>query len=229
VQSRPAQALDLGRFSTRFSPELCVTEEQFLALISVGRETESLEAKPGGARSDQFLAARVVRAALGMANHEGGGWIVIGIEEEPDGTFDLVGVPEANLAGWNHDDVSAMINGCAQPHIAVETSHVQTDGRGFVVVRLQEFIDVPVICKAQGPTPPGDRQIYRKDVCYARSRRKPETIEAMSDATTWRTLIDLAGNKAATRALKLVGVQAPAAAAQERDAERFAAQLGDLA
>src|SRR4051812_38488119 len=91
-----------------------MTEEQFRALIAAGRESESLEAKPGGSRGDQYLAARIVRAALGMTNHEGGGFVIIGIEERLDGTFDLVGIPLANLATWNHDDVSAMINGIAE-------------------------------------------------------------------------------------------------------------------
>jgi len=57
-----------------------MTEEQFRTLIAAGRESESLEAKPGSLRTDSILGGRVVRAALGMANHEGGGFIVIGIE-----------------------------------------------------------------------------------------------------------------------------------------------------
>jgi hypothetical protein len=204
-----------------------VTEEHFRALIAAGRESESLEAKPGGLRTDSILGARVVRAALGMANHEGGGFIVIGIKERADGTFDLVGVPSANLATWNHDDVSAMINGIADPHVAIETDTVTSDGRTFVVITVGEFVDVPVVCRANGPTPPGERQVYRKDACYARSRRKPETIEAITDPTTWRTLIELAANKGARRILQVIGVGAPAAAVPN-DAARFAAQLGDV-
>lgn len=50
-----------------------MTDEQFKALVAPNRESESLEAKPGGNRADAVLAARVIRAALGMANHEGGG------------------------------------------------------------------------------------------------------------------------------------------------------------
>jgi hypothetical protein len=87
-----------------------MTDEQFKALIAANRESESLEAKPGGPRTDRILAAKVIRAALGMANHDGGGWVVVGIEERGDGTFELSGVPAANVATWNHDDVSAMIN-----------------------------------------------------------------------------------------------------------------------
>jgi hypothetical protein len=72
-----------------------MTEDQFRALIAAGRESESLEAKPGGLRTGQFLGARLIRAALGMTNHEGGGFVVVGIEEHQDGTFELVGVPTA--------------------------------------------------------------------------------------------------------------------------------------
>ena len=205
-----------------------MTEEQFRALIAAGRESESLEAKPGGTRDDQYLAARVVRAALGMTNHEGGGFVVIGVEERADGTFDLVGIPAANLATWNHDDVSAMINGVADPHIAIETDAVTSDGRTFVVITVAEFVDVPVVCRANGPTVPGEpRQIYKKDACYARSRRKPETIEAITDPTTWRTLMELAANKGARRILKVIGTGAAQAPAPD-DANRFAAQLGEF-
>lgn len=204
-----------------------MTEEQFRALIAAGRESESLEAKPGGLRTDRFLGARVVRSALGMANHEGGGFIVIGVEERADGTFDLVGVPAVNLATWNHDDVSAMINGVADPHISIETDIVASDGRTFVVITIREFVDVPVVCRVNGPALPGERQIHRKDACYARSRRKPETIEAITDPTTWRTLMDLAANKNARRILNVIGIRAQPADGPN-DANRFAAQLEDV-
>jgi hypothetical protein len=204
-----------------------MTEEQFRALIAPGRESESLEAKPGGLRTDQILGARVVRAALGMANHEGGGSIVIGIGEQPDGTFDLTGIPAANLATWNHDDVSAMINGVADPHISIETDAVTSEGRTFVVITVREFVDIPVVCRVNGSTPTGERQIYRKDACYARSRRKPETIEAITDPTTWRSLMELAANKGARRIFNVIGVGTQPAAAPN-DADRFAAQIGDI-
>jgi predicted HTH transcriptional regulator len=204
-----------------------MTEEQFRALIAAGRESESVEAKPGGLRTDAYLGARVVRSALGMTNHEGGGFIVIGIEEQADGMFDLVGIPAANLPTWNHDDVSAMINGVADPHISIDTNALTSDGRTFVVISVREFVDVPVVCRANGPTQPGDRQIYRKDACYARSRRKPETIEAITDATTWRTLMELAANKGARRILSVIGGGARPAPVPN-DADRFAAQLGEF-
>jgi hypothetical protein len=204
-----------------------MTEEQFRALIAAGRESESLEVKPGGLRTDPYVGARVVRAALGMANHEGGGFIVIGIEERSDGTFDLAGIPTANLGSWNHDDVSAMINGVAEPHIAIETATVASEGGTFVVITVGEFVDVPVVCRANGPTPPGDRQIHRKDACYARSRRKPETIEAITDPTTWRTLMELAASKSARRILKVIGI-GDRPVETPNDAQRFAAQLEDI-
>lgn len=204
-----------------------MTEERFRALIAAGRESSSLEAKPGGLRTDPYVGARVVRAALGMTNHAGGGFIVIGIEERPDGTFDLVGIPTENLATWNHDDVSAMINGVADPHIAIETDVVISEGRTFVVITVGEFVDVPVVCRANGPTPPAGRQIFRKDACYARSRRKPETIEAITDSTTWRTLMELAATKGARRILNVIGFGNRPAEGRN-DAERFAAQREDL-
>ena len=204
-----------------------MTEEKFLALIAAGRESESLEAKPGGIRTDALLGARVVRAALGMANHEGGGFIVVGIEEDQAGRFQLTGIPDANLASWNHDDVSSMINGAAEPHVSIETHAVISEGLTFVVISVGEFVDVPVVCRKQGPVLPGGRRTHDKDVCYARSRRKPETIDAASDATTWRTLMDLAGTKTARKILSVVG-SGVRPQPIPGDAERFADQLGDF-
>lgn len=204
-----------------------MTEDQFRALIAAGRESESLEAKPGGSRTDQFLGARVVRAALGMANHEGGGFIAVGITERADGTFELTGISSANLEGWNHDDVSAMINGVAEPHIPIDTDVVRFEGNTFVVITVHEFVDVPVVCRSNGPTLSGERQVYRKDACYARSRRKPETIEAITDATTWRTLMDLVGSKAARRIINVIDL-GPRPKPEPDDEAQFTAQLEDL-
>lgn len=205
-----------------------MTSEELRSLLAIGRESESLEVKAGGSRTaDPILAARVVRAALGMANHEGGGWIIVGIEENADGTFNLVGTPAANVATWNHDDVSAMINGVADPHVAIDTDIVEMDGRTYIAIRVHEFVDVPVVCRGQGPTPQGQRQVYRPDTCYARSRRKPETIEAISDPTTWRTLMELAARKAAAQILRVVGTGIPQHP-QPNDEQLFARQLEDL-
>lgn len=205
-----------------------ISEEDFLALAAPGRESAGLEAKPGGSRSDPVLGALVTRAALGLANHEGGGWILVGIEESASG-FNLVGVPDINLPSWNHDDVASMINGVADPHIAIETDTAISDGKTFVVIRIAEFIDVPVVCRAHGPSQPSGKQIYRKDVCYGRSRRKPETIDVLTDPTTWRTLIERSADKLAGRLVRVMQSHGLQMTASVSDAERFAAEREDLA
>jgi predicted HTH transcriptional regulator len=165
---------------------------------------------------------------MGMANHEQGGWIVVGIEEDSDGTFTLVGIPPDNVPSWNHDDVSAMVNGVADPPISLETETVIVDDKTFVVIRVHQFLDIPVVARSNGPTPKGEKaQVYRKDTCYARSRKKPETIDAMSDPSTWRTLIELASLKEARRILNVIGVVATREAVPD-DAAKFEAQLEDL-
>lgn len=120
-----------------------------------------------------------------------------------------------------------MINGVADPHVAIDTDIVDSEGRAFIVIRVHEFVDVPIVSRGQGPTPRGERQVFKKDTCYARSRRKPETIEALSDPTTWRTLIELAASKGAARILKVIGVGAPQQSIPD-DEEQFNAQLEDL-
>ena len=72
----------------------------------------AVEFKPGAPRTSSEVFARVVRAALALANSKDGGWIILGIEER-DKKPQLIGLQAADLASWNYDDVSAALNGFA--------------------------------------------------------------------------------------------------------------------
>ena len=58
-----------------------MTDEEFAQLLALSHEISGVEFKGPGARSDRRLFARVVRAALGMANRRDGGTVVIGVED----------------------------------------------------------------------------------------------------------------------------------------------------
>ena len=99
------------------------------------------------------------------------------------------------------------------------------NGNSFIVLLVEEFADVPVICKR----PYGS--VLREGACYVRTRRKPETTEIPTQADM-RDLLDLAIEKGVRRFLERaerVGLTAPQAVdPPASEQERFDEQLGDL-
>lgn len=172
-----------------------MTEEEFAEIIARGREQSSVEFKRPGLRTDKHLFAKVTRAALGMANRRDGGIIIVGVKEDTTG-LTPEGLTDEELSTWRHDDVADGFAPYADPSLEFETEQVAYQGQNFIVIRVEEFSEVPVLCK-RGYNK--DREvILRAGACYIRPRRKPETIE-VSTYADMRDLIDLATDKSLRR------------------------------
>ncbi|MDR3634664.1 MAG: ATP-binding protein [Isosphaeraceae bacterium] len=175
-----------------------MTEKEFGDLLLVGHELRDVEFKaPGksGRRMSPFLA-KVVRAILGMANIQDGGRVIIGVEEE-DSTLLETGLDEDQLESWkNYDAIAELVNGYATPTVSFERDFQLYKGRTFVILKVNEFAEIPILCRheyhdpASGKAPP----ILRRGACYVRSRHKPETAEIRSEEEM-RGLLDLAIEK----------------------------------
>jgi hypothetical protein len=107
---------------------------------------------------------------------------------------------------------------------------VSTDGKTFVILSVEEFETIPVICKRQFNDPRNPAKVVlRPGACYVRTRRKPETSEIPSQ-TEMRELLELATRKgirhflerAAAAGLPVATPGAPSAA------EHYDAELGDF-
>ena len=130
--------------------------------LEAGRsERRNLEYKRG-ARWDS-LKYNITKAALAMANLEGGGYVIIGVEDG-DGRYQLSGMPESDVRTYKIDDVSEFINKYADPHIEIDLGTFQN----VVVVQVFEFEEVPVVCKK-------DSDDLERGRIYVRPRRKNES------------------------------------------------------
>jgi predicted HTH transcriptional regulator len=171
--------------------------ERFLELRALIREQRAFEAKKSGSMNEPAFVVRVIRAALAMANHQDGGVIVVGVED--GNPLRWVGMAEDDLATWsNADSFADKLTAYSDPPIAFEIGvHEDADANRFVVIEIDEFVDVPVICKKnfQG--------ILQEGFCYVRSRRKPESVSVPGQAEM-RELLDLASEKALRRMLGVV-------------------------
>jgi predicted HTH transcriptional regulator len=199
-----------------------MTEDEFEALLAPGHEQRGVEFKGPGRRSDRQFFARVARAVLGMANRRDGGVVVIGVEDK-SGTLKPVGLSVPDLATWKYDDIADSLAVYADPSVSFDLEIAEYKGSHYVILSVDEFEDVPVLCNKPYP------DTLRNGACYVRSRRKPETSEIPSQADM-RDLIELATEKRLRRFV----AQARAAgldisgAALPTDEERFENQQGDL-
>lgn len=161
-----------------------MTENELRDSIAFGREQRQIEFKSPGPRTDAQLVAKVIRAMLGMANKAHGGYVIVGVHD--DGTnLDPIGVNAADLATWNYDDLASKVGEYADPFISFNIAAVPLDGKNYVVIEMQQFESVPIICERQYDG------ILKDGALYVRGTDKIETIEVNS-YVLMRELIDRA-------------------------------------
>lgn len=203
-----------------------MTDQEFAEILALRHEGPGIEFKGPGSASDNQLFTKVVKAMLGMANRRDGGRVVIGVEDN-DGVLNPVGLSNSDQDTWKYDDVAAKLAKYADPSVSFELETQQYNGNHYVVLRVREFEDIPVLCKKdyQG--------VLRKGACYVRPRRKPETTEIPTQEDM-RDLLDLASEKRLRRYLEQArragGIVVPLQPGllPPSDRELFDRQLGDL-
>ena len=199
-----------------------MTDLEFIQILGLGHETSGVEFKGAGPRSNNQLFAQVARAILGMANRRDGGTVIIGVEDA-SGVLNPVGLSSDDLTTWRYDDIADGITRYADPSVSFDLEVKEYNGNQYVVLDIEEFADIPVLCKRdyQG--------VLRNGACYVRSGRKPETTEIPTQ-TEMRELLQLATDKAVVRRLtenRRMGL-IPEIPLVVTDQERFDEQAGEL-
>lgn len=170
-----------------------LTPDQLRTAIAFGREQRGIEFKGPGKRTDKAFMGKVVRAMLGMANKQGGGFVIIGVND--DGTFlTPAGLSADELATWSYDDLASSASNYADPYVDFAVESVDVDGKTYAVVEVQQFDELPVICKRSLDP------ILRDGAVYARPRGKIETVECPSHVEM-REILDAAAEKSAKQML----------------------------
>jgi predicted HTH transcriptional regulator len=169
-----------------------VTEQDFETLLARGYETNGVEFKGHGNRTDSAFLAGVIRATLGMANRRDGGLVILGVA--PD-SLDPTGFDDDELKSWlNYDELAARVNEFASPSVRFDLEAPTFRGRRFVFIRVHEFDEIPILCSKDFHGPGKGPPILRRGACYVRARHKPETSEIPSEEEM-RELLELAIDK----------------------------------
>ena len=203
---------------------MSVIDEDFIKIMGLDHELNGVEFKSPGPMSNRRLVMQVIKAILGMSNRRDGGKIIIGVGDN-QGVLNPIGLTPLELSEWTPDAVADQVANYADPNATFTLEKREYEGNSYVVLTVEEFSDVPVLCKRDY----GD--VLRAGACYVRPRRKPETTEIPTQADM-RDLLDLAIEKGVTRFLeraRRVGLFiSPTVETSTSDQERFDEQLGDL-
>ena len=128
-----------------------MTDSEFAQILALSHERSGIEFKGPGSASDRGIFAQFVKAVLGMANRRDGGTVIIGVDDS-QGNLTPIGLNEQALATWKYDDVADRIAEYADPGIAFDLEVREYNGDKYVVVQVEEFTDIPVLCKKGYPS-----------------------------------------------------------------------------
>jgi hypothetical protein len=156
-------------------------------------QRRNVELKRSISWDDSEVKAKIVKTILGMSNIQDGGYLILGFEEH-DGSFEPVGLSEDDLKSYKYDDVCAEVSRYADPYATflMEVIEDEESGRKFLVLSINEFEEIPVICRRNG------LQNLQEGVLYTRSRRLPSTT-AVPSQSEMREIIDMAIKKGLRR------------------------------
>ena len=148
---------------------------ELLDLIEHGIEERNLEYKGPFPWTDKELIGKLCKSIMAMSNLRDGGAIIIGVEEEPKGTWTPVGLSATDVMTFNQDDIADFVNGYASPSARFSTRIVKREEKPYVVIEVQRFAEVPIVCRKSGPAG------LRPGAMYTRSFKKIETVEVGSE------------------------------------------------
>lgn len=207
--------------TTRSTEPLPARQAEFLTL---GAEAPGLEFK--GAVSWQDVDSRLdlIRTFMAMSNLPDGGAVVIGVRENPDGTYTPVGVSEPQYDSFAPDDVADQTARYADPPVEMRTIKGHYNGLLFVVVEIESSTDVPTVCKQ---THGGRSGALREGAVYVRPPGKPRT-EAIHTYQDMRAIIDQAVERRIERFRDLGLLPSAGEARPAGDREALDREIEDL-
>lgn len=167
--------------------------KELLQFLEHAREERNLEYKESMDWADSGTQHKVVVAAMAMANIQDGGTLVFGMKEVDDGSFISEGMDPKHYASFNQDDVQVKVNSLADPYVNLVLNKIAFKERLFVIIQVQQFDTIPVICKRDSKEM-HQGKFYTRTSCgdlYTRSWKKYES-SIIKTQNELREIIDLA-------------------------------------
>lgn len=198
-----------------------MNDQIFYDLVFHGREERNLEYKSDIKWENAEIKAKLTKTILSMCNIRDGGVIIIGVTEK-DETFEPTGITEENFNSFKQDDISVYVNEFADPYVEVLVKRIELDSKKFIVIQIEEFPELPVICKKDGV-----EGLFRGTI-YTRPRRKNESVKVPTQVEM-REIIEMAVEKSQLKLQKSIRSSGyDIVSIDEKNKELFDKQLGEL-
>ena len=170
-----------------------MSEVDFLELIEAGHESRNIEFKSPFSWTDDnsvWLREKVIKTILGLANTPDGGYVIVGIEEDEHRRPVFSGLDEDQINSFSYDGVKGNVDGFSSTNPNFDISLATYQNKKFIVLKVEEFDDIPIICKNNSRT----EQLLKKGVVYCRSRSGPPQTVPVTE-TEMREIIQKAVDK----------------------------------
>ncbi|MBA7713685.1 hypothetical protein ES703_122691 [subsurface metagenome] len=165
---------------------------------------------------------KVTRCTLAMSNIRDGGTLIFGVDEVNSGEYNENGMDPGDSETFNQDDVSDYVNEFSDPPIQLKIDKVTHTSKIFLVIQINEFEEIPIVCKKSG-------QDLKRGAIYTRSKKKNESVQ-VSSQNEMREILEMALEKNLRKFMirlersGLIKLITP----KVEDETRFENQLGDL-
>lgn len=151
-----------------------IAEQQLKLMLEGGYETRNKEFKSPFSWNDTnslWLKEHVIRGVLAMTNTPFGGQIIIGIQEnQTNKSLELIGLDQTQFDSFkDYDGIKGTIDGYAFSNTDFDIQEGDVDGKKFVIFNVQEFTELPIICRKNGQT----NGVLGEYNFYTRSRKAP--------------------------------------------------------
>lgn len=182
-----------------------MTTQELEEKLEGGAETQRIEFKSACKWSVNVLAKDI----LALSNVQDGGYIIVGVEDE---TFKRQGVTGEEEDTYKIDVMRDQMSPYADPHVnfIVEFPKDKNDLM-YVVIRVFQFEEVPVICSKNSAD-------TRKGIIYYRNKNRRIESAPVSNSYDMRDIIELATIKMMQRKIE-VGFTVEASVKKKLDDE----------
>lgn len=169
-------------------------------LLETGTETQQLDYK----ESCLWDVKTFVKDILAMSNVQDGGKLIIGVKEVKKETFERQGVTAEHKSTYKRDEMKDQMAAYADPHVDFSVFFPKDkQGLEYVVIKIEPFQEIPVICKRNG------HEVKEGGVYYRNRNRRVESA-LVSNSYDMRDIIERAVIKMRLRKKEL-GYPLPAA------------------
>lgn len=193
------------------------------SLISIKEEKPWLEYKGSLNWSDSRHKAKIVKAILSLSNIEGGGYIVIGMREN-NGKWEPAGMEQSDYDSFILDPLRDHLSNYADPYVKFEMKKKIYDGKKFIIIYVNEFDEIPVICKKQY-----EQENLYKGRIYVRTSTAKIQSRQVENQTEMREILDLAIDKGIKKYIKKAKENglfvSPTMTPEEGDEKKFKDQI----